>query len=148
MSLKEWVEALINGQEIALPVPKVELMLNGIFIDNAVRSHVDWRNNWFTALREHKQDSYQLEKVSADDLCKVGQWIYGLGKEYEGMPEYEALKQKHAKFHRCAGDVVKLHNEGQFMDSIVIARGPLQELSLEVGIGFVDLLEAVQAEQW
>ncbi|AWM80703.1 hypothetical protein DKL61_10300 [Gammaproteobacteria bacterium ESL0073] len=144
MSLKVWVEKLINGQESPLPVPKNYLMLNGIYIDDAVRSHVEWRNNWFNALRAHKSDTYEVEKVSADNLCKVGQWIYGPGKEYEGMAEYEALKQKHAAFHCCAGEVVKLHNNGLFMDSMMITKGELQDTSLKVGVGLVDLLEAVQ----
>lgn len=144
MSLKVWVEGLIKGQEKPLTVSKDKMILNGLYIDEAIKSHIEWRENWFAALRERRADEYEFTKVTADNLCKVGQWIYSLGKKYEGMPEYETLKQKHAEFHNCAGEAIKLHKAGSFIDAMTTAKGPLQDLSLEVGINFINLLEAAQ----
>ncbi|UYZ82879.1 hypothetical protein MTZ49_09665 [Entomomonas sp. E2T0] len=144
MSLEAWLEGLIKGKDEPLTVPKDKMMLNGLYIGDAIKSHIDWRENWFVAVLERRVGDYEFTKVTADNLCNVGQWIYSLGKKYEGMPEYELLKQKHAEFHMCAGKAVKLHKEGSLVNAMATAKGPLLDLSQEIGLSFIKLLKAAQ----
>lgn len=146
MNLDTWIDLLLKGEEAPLPMPKEELVLGGLPIDEAIKSHVAWRENWFQALREHNLTNYGCEQVRADNRCKVGQWIYGPGTQYHNYPEYELLRKKHTEFHQCAGEAVQLHEKGHFAEAIVITKRTLPELSSKVGHSFADLLEAVHNE--
>ena len=148
MNLDTWIDALLRGEQVSLPAPKEDLMLGGLPIDEAIKAHVAWRENWFNALRAHDFTNYSCEHVTADNHCKVGQWIYGAGTEYQHLVEYEHLRKTHAEFHRCAGEAVHLHEKGYFAEAIVITKRQLPELSSKVGHCFADLLEAVHESSY
>jgi Chemoreceptor zinc-binding domain len=51
--------------------------------------------------------------ISQDNLCTIGKWLYGEGKQlYAHLPEYEAMRQVHAELHTCAGQVLTEYQVG------------------------------------
>jgi methyl-accepting chemotaxis protein len=56
---------------------------------------------------EGRSEPQDPEVVSCDDRCTLGEWIYGDAQRFERTASYQALREKHAEFHRCAGDILR-----------------------------------------
>lgn len=58
-------------------------------------------------------EQLEVAKVSCDDKCDLGKWIYGDAKKYAHLKEYEALKMNHAAFHQSVGVIVEATQQGE-----------------------------------
>jgi hypothetical protein len=76
-----------------------------------VEAHRDWKTRLQAFLRG-QGDSLEADKVSRDDACKLGEWLYGPGQKYAGRAEFDDLVREHAGFHKSAGEVVRQHAKG------------------------------------
>jgi Chemoreceptor zinc-binding domain len=55
----------------------------------------------------------EVAVISQDNLCTIGKWLYGEGKQlYAHLPEYEAMRKVHAELHTCAGEVLTEYQVG------------------------------------
>src|SRR5690349_17091669 len=73
--------------------------------DQAVEAHVKWK----TRLRMFINgggEKLDTATVSKDNVCPLGQWIYGEGAKHRNLAAYKLLQAEHANFHKCAGQVV------------------------------------------
>jgi hypothetical protein len=80
--------------------------------DAAIKAHSDWKFKLATYLKK-PDGSLKAAEVCLDNKCPLGQWIYGEGAKFSTIPEYGVLKTEHAKFHKCAADVIKKADAGQ-----------------------------------
>jgi len=79
---------------------------------------------------EGRSEPQDPEVVSCDDRCTLGEWIYGDGQRFEQTSSYQALRDKHAQFHRCAGDILRHTVQGepdQAEQRLAERFGPLSE---------------------
>lgn len=76
-----------------------------------LRAHAEW----IIHLREYVYGtgSFDVRDTARDDLCDLGQWIYGEAARYRHLPEYEAARQAHAAFHAEAAQIVRLMQAGR-----------------------------------
>lgn len=58
-------------------------------------------------------EELEVAKVSCDDKCDLGKWIYGDAKKYAHLKEYDALKTHHAVFHQSVGGIVEATQQGE-----------------------------------
>lgn len=145
MDIRLWAEKLVQGQDLPLDIPQDKASLGGMYLGDALKAHINWRVNWLDALKEHRDSEYDVAQVAADNLCKVGLWLYSNeGRKFAALPEYEELKKAHAQFHLCAGEIVKLHKNGQFLEAFQMAKNKLMEISVVVANDFVNLLQSAQ----
>jgi methyl-accepting chemotaxis protein len=80
-------------------------------LDEAISAHIKWKhrlNQFIDGTSTEKLDS---SVVCKDNQCALGKWIYGDGGKYKNSMYFEELVTKHAKFHLCAGAVVKKVDE-------------------------------------
>ena len=72
--------------------------------NQVIFAHSDWKNRF----RQFLEGKEQLEQtnVAKDNLCELGKWLYGDGRQHAQLPEYQDLKVKHAQFHTVAASVV------------------------------------------
>ena len=78
----------------------------------AIAKHLEWK----TTLRNAALRSEQLDatKIARDDCCPLGQWLHGDGeRHWHHRPQFTELLQRHAGFHRAAGQVAQAVNQGQ-----------------------------------
>jgi len=79
--------------------------------DSAIDVHVGWKMK-LSAYLAKPDNSLDPTKVSADNLCDLGKWIYSEGKAHAHMPEFSRLTADHAQFHKAAAEVVRKANTG------------------------------------
>lgn len=76
------------------------------FLDKAITAHSAWKTRLRSALESGMVPD--VNTVRGDNLCDLGKWIHGEGKELEVKPELQDLRAKHARFHVAAAAVVNL----------------------------------------
>jgi hypothetical protein len=79
--------------------------------DAVLDAHAAWK----AKLREFiagRGDPLDPSIVCRDDKCLLGQWIYGDGQQLSGDAEFLTLKDVHAQFHQCAGEIVTCTIQG------------------------------------
>lgn len=93
------------------------------------RAHAEW----MAELREfiYGNGDMEPERIARDDQCELGEWLYGEGKRYRHLEEYDNARQIHAALHRHAADVVILVRIGRRTEAAahVAAGGKLRKIS-------------------
>jgi methyl-accepting chemotaxis protein len=82
--------------------------------DEAINAHSAWKIKLAMYIRR-PDGSIKVGDVCVDNKCALGRWIYGEGAKWSHLPQYETLKEEHARFHRSAGEVVKKADKGENM---------------------------------
>ncbi|MEQ1946736.1 MAG: CZB domain-containing protein [Bryobacteraceae bacterium] len=90
--------------------------------DAAIQSHIAWKRKLADYLI-HPNGSLRSDEVGADDRCELGKWIYSNAAAFGPQPVYEELKSKHAEFHRCASDVVRMADSGRSISEEIALGG-------------------------
>lgn len=79
----------------------------------AIKAHIDWKMK-LTKYLGNPDGTLEHSKVCQDNQCPLGKWIYGDGKAYQDIfsTNYSNLKSSHAEFHKEAGCIIELINNG------------------------------------
>jgi methyl-accepting chemotaxis protein len=75
--------------------------------DDAVNAHIKWKTRLVDYIEGRSSEKLEVEKVSCDDKCDLGKWLYGSAKVHQNLGEYADLKSSHAAFHRSVGGIVQ-----------------------------------------
>ncbi|WP_396267080.1 methyl-accepting chemotaxis protein [Ideonella sp.] len=81
----------------------VKCAVEGLDIDTMFEDHRQWK----VKLRDANdaEESVDVEKLSRDDCCALGQWLYGPGQRWSHGPRFGELLNRHKQFHQVAGQV-------------------------------------------
>ncbi|MFH7811998.1 MULTISPECIES: methyl-accepting chemotaxis protein [Acetobacter] len=113
-----------------------------IDLSSALIAHAEWKAKLRTAImRRQKLDAQTIAK---DNCCMLGKWLYGPARQdYKNMPEFEFCRQKHAEFHRAAGEVAEVINDGYYDEATAMlkAHTPYAEASRSTGAAIMKLKE-------
>ena len=107
---------------------------------DAIAKHVEWRTKFRTAIR--KKEKVDVATLRSDGRCGLGKWLQGEGQTaFRGVPEYAAVQQHHAQFHRVAARVGDAINAGNYAEAEkMLANGTEYALaSMEVAKAIVAL---------
>lgn len=106
----------------------LERDLGSLDFDAALDAHRKWKHRLHKHLEGQGED-LDPAVVCRDDRCDLGKWIYGSGRAWQSDADFSRLKSSHADFHRCAGEVVRLHRHGASDKAKEILDGSFQEQS-------------------
>jgi len=98
--------------EFRLPGAQVSEKVEGIDIDAIIDGHRQWKVKLRDAIENGEH--VDVKTLARDDCCALGKWIYGDGQRLGGRQSFKELLEKHARFHRVAGQVGELINDGQY----------------------------------
>lgn len=140
--LENWLKQQQAGVNVGpLDPPASENYdLHGLTLKEIVAAHVGWIEKLDTILRNKNSLEHDPDIVGADHLCELGGWIYGAGREFEGRPEYSKLLEKHAQFHKCAGQILREQSAGKFTNALNLLRNDLPEYSRQLQMCLVELI--------
>jgi methyl-accepting chemotaxis protein len=84
-----------------------------IDLDEAIQAHGEWKVKLSDACQSRSR--LDCASISRDDCCKLGVWLHGKARrDYRQLPGYLDCVNKHAAFHREAGKVAELINNGEY----------------------------------
>jgi len=82
-------------------------------LSQATQAHADWKVKLRTAIL--KKEALDVKTISADNCCNLGKWLHGEAQGLFGtLGTYAECKQRHAAFHREAGEVARSINNGEY----------------------------------
>jgi hypothetical protein len=84
--------------------------------DDAVSAHTKWKIR-LRATLDGTGEKLDSAAVARDDGCELGKWLHGEGTRYKTLGEHQSLVTAHARFHKCAGEVVAKHGQGLTADA-------------------------------
>ncbi|WP_374360901.1 methyl-accepting chemotaxis protein [Pseudoduganella danionis] len=99
--------------EFRLPGKASGKLVEGVDVDSIIDAHRQWKVKLRDAIE--KGDQIDVKTLERDDCCALGKWIYGEGQRLSGRPSFVTLIDKHARFHRIAGQVGELINKGDYL---------------------------------
>ncbi|WP_170211616.1 methyl-accepting chemotaxis protein [Rhodoferax bucti] len=101
--------------EFRLPGHRPAAAVEGIDVDTIIDAHRQWK----VKLRDAIESGAPVDvgTLSRDDCCALGKWIYGDGQRLGNRASFTELIQRHAHFHRIAGQVGTLINEKRLADA-------------------------------
>ena len=80
---------------------------------DAIEAHLAWKQRLNEYLEGVSKKELQPQTVCLDNLCELGKWIHGSGKDRFGQIElFKQLTAEHAEFHLRASKVVAAHLDG------------------------------------
>ncbi len=99
----------------------------------AAQAHRQWK----TTLREAitRRDKVDADTLCRDDRCPLGKWLHGAGGQRWGSrPMFVQLLNRHADFHRHAGEAARKINAGNYDEAgrLISSGSAFSELSIEV----------------
>ena len=75
--------------------------------DDAAIAHSKWKARLIDYIKGTSKEQLEVNKVSRDDQCPLGNWLYGAATAYANLPEYNELIKNHATFHKGVGEIVQ-----------------------------------------
>lgn len=87
---------------------------------NAVGAHGAWKMHLKIAIDSGKSD-FEAASVQQDKQCPFGQWLYSCPPAVKALPDYEKVRQIHARFHKEAANALLLalsRNKGEAQKAI------------------------------
>lgn len=80
--------------------------------DEAIRAHSDWKLKLQRYIKG-MGDPVDVDKLSKDNVCILGCWLYGDGQKHKNHTEFQDLITAHREFHLAAADIVKRKDKGE-----------------------------------
>ena len=104
------------------------------FLDKALSSHAIFKDNLRKSILG--LDSLDASSLRHDDICAVGQWIYGEGggRKHRNNALFAHFKTVHAQFHQEAYNAMRISSAGDKEKALdAIEHGAFQTKSAEIG---------------
>jgi methyl-accepting chemotaxis protein len=79
----------------------------------AIQAHSDWKLRLSAYCEGTLTEAIDIGKLTRDDACELGQWLFGEGRRFNADPKFSDLILAHAAFHRAAGKIAALIESGQ-----------------------------------
>lgn len=107
---------------------------------DGINAHIKWKTRLVDYIKGNSQEQLEVARVSCDDLCDLGKWLYGPAKSYANLTEYADLKKSHAAFHRSVGVIVQCVHDHHLDEATSKLGGEFFQLSNQT-IRAIKLLE-------
>ena len=91
-------------------------------------------------------ETLDAARIEHDGSCELGAWLRGADEGLRRQPQYAKLVQSHEDFHRCAAQVIRLHDAGNADEARLLLCGEFTKLANETVQG-IDALGGTPAVQ-
>jgi len=122
-------------------MPKLSSGEKAFSFNDGINAHIKWKTRLVDYIKGNSQEELEVEKVSCDDKCDLGKWLYGPAKSYANLSEYADLKQSHASFHRSVGVIVQCVHDHKLDEATSKLGGEFFQLSNQT-IRAIKMLQA------
>lgn len=141
--LLDWLRRVMAGDSRAeLEISPEEDELAGLSLTEVLDAHRIWRDR-LTSAEGRAVDDFSVSEISRDDLCTLGKWLNGPGRQrYGHLPEYAHACKAHREFHLCAGELLLGRRQGQQGDGLLVLDSRMRDASSHNQLELVRLFAA------
>jgi Chemoreceptor zinc-binding domain len=108
----------------------VPLALSGLNLQQVLDAHTAWKSRLVNIIEGTSLETPDIAAVSRDNACFLGKWIYSEGQALYGhLPEFELVREVHAEFHCCAGEVLSEHLLGSTKTAETLLKTKFRKIS-------------------
>jgi hypothetical protein len=113
--LMDWLRQVNAGHgDAPLLISDEENELHGLSLRDVLQAHKDWRAQLELDLDSERLRNLDAGSLARDDLCTLGKWLHGPGRERFGHhPSWAAACRVHAEFHQCAGELLRARRRNE-----------------------------------
>lgn len=109
-------------------------------IRQEIDKHLEWIETVASLFEHEKITPEAQQELSQHDRCALGQWLQSdESAQWKDLPELAQLKEDHEAFHKTAGELIAVLEDGDETRAITLQERLLQK-SQKV-IGYLQLLE-------
>jgi hypothetical protein len=144
MGMLDWLRRKQAGDNTAeLVLTPEESEFAGLNIKQVLDAHMAWRTRLQNILSGTSDETVEVHQVAPDNLCVLGKWLYSPGgQNFKSLPEFEALRNSHSKFHMVAGEILAAFNSGKTDAANKLLKGDFRSLSDSIQLDLVRLYAA------
>jgi len=118
MGIMDWIKGSAKGGEAVSAEPPAAgdkgAEVAGLNFMSAIDAHMKWKTRLESYIQGTSNEDLKADIVCRDDVCPLGQWIYGAGGErFSQSDTFGDMKNHHATFHQCAGNIIKAAQAGE-----------------------------------
>lgn len=124
--------------------------IGGLNFKTALEAHIAWKQKLKGIIDGTGTEVLDPTKVSRDDQCPLGKWIYSEGQQkFGGMAGFQELVSSHAHFHKCAGHTLELALDGKYQEAEkeMTGSGSFSKASLNVSRHLLKLWKELGIDQ-
>lgn len=109
----DWVKNIFSEKEVKeindlTPGDAAKAQAHGLDFSSAIEAHLRWKMRLADYIAGKSEENLDPETIGQDDKCILGQWIYDVGgRNFGNEPGFNELVETHARFHKCAAEVVR-----------------------------------------
>ena len=81
-------------------------------LNDAIEKHAEWKSRFRDVMK--KNGNFNVETVSKDNCCMLGNWLYTEEKKLCVYSSYKTLLESHKQFHIEAGKIAVIVNSGDY----------------------------------
>ena len=109
-----YFQAPVKKQQNVITLSQQQVNAISDDLDVALKKHADWKVKLRSAISS--KEALDADMISRDDCCDFGKWLYHDDSSaiVGHLPSYQECMHQHTAFHRVAGDVAKIINNGQY----------------------------------
>jgi len=146
MSILSWLKNAVAGKPQApIEFKDDEKQLGSLDMKGAIDAHMAWKARLQAQIAGEADETLEVAAVASDRNCALGKWIFGEAKQgYGWMEEYATLRDAHARFHACAGAILKDAQKGARDAAEQALKGDLRRNSEAVQLALVRLYAKVR----
>lgn len=126
----------VQGYWLSKPLPldrfihfiQQDLRWSGLpigLIHMAVVDHIQWRKKLISevvrvaAITEDSEERRISNHPPLDcKECRLGKWYYGVGQQFKGCSDFDAIEAPHQKFHELGSALIQMVNNGGNMHDL------------------------------
>lgn len=116
----------------------------GLDFDRVINAHLQWKSK-LNAFLGGAGEALDPAVVARDDKCELGCWIHGEGERFTGNVTYREVRTRHAAFHQCAAEVIRLRLSGDAAGAARLLGDEFDRLSADTVAHIRALKQAVQS---
>ena len=138
--------ALLGWFDKKVAKPKAEA-LSGLNLKQLLDTHHALKKKLQDAMDGTSPERLDVAELSQDNLCAIGKWLYGEGKDLYGhLPAYEDARKVHAELHLCASEVLTQHQIGNEEHAQALLKTKFRTTSSKNQMEFTRLFSAARAQ--
>ncbi|WP_162797701.1 methyl-accepting chemotaxis protein [Thermomonas haemolytica] len=115
--------------------------------EDMIQRHVQWKLRLKTYLQGKSEEQLDPATVGRDDVCTLGEWLYGPGQQVKHLPEFQQLLEHHKRFHAAAAEVVRAHQQGQALRANALLEGDFDKETKTTVAAIRALRDAVEGKR-